>query len=123
MTKTEQYIRDSMAALEGARESAARNAGDLAELSGMLGGVRDQLAEVMMSVTVRAHGLDKTMAAIRITLADCEARASTLSLERAASCEALTRIVGPPANSPQGDELQDTRPMGLDEIAEMNGED
>lgn len=111
-------------AIESARDADARGAGDLAELAGVLDGIRDSMAEAMVSVQAKALGFDKVLAALRLSLSEAIEQARAMSLARAVACEALTRRVGPPRQSPKAtSDLDDTKPMSLEEIASANAED
>lgn len=121
---TERYIRESMIALESARDSAAQQAGDLAELAHAVESAHSDLAEIMMGVAATAYGLDKPIAAVRLRLEHVREKLSRLGLERASSCEALTRLVGPPRTSARAtNENDDTAVLPLDDVARMNAED
>lgn len=121
---TEARIRDLLIALESARDADARGAGDLMEFAGLADGVRDSMAELMVSSQAKALGFDKPLAALRISLAELIQRAQAMGLARAAACEALTRRIGPPRSSLADDgSNDDTVPMSLDEIAAINAED
>ena len=121
---TEPHVRDFVVALETARDADARRAGDLAELAGLVEGVRDGLAEIMLSVQAKALGLDRALAGMRLVLDEIRERAQRYGLECAAACESLTRRIGPPRASPADDgSNDDTRPIDMAEVAAMNAED
>lgn len=113
-----------MVMLEAERDAHARRAGDMAELAGIIVSARDKLAEIMISAQARALGLDKPIASVRLQLSSAEECANAAALQHASACETLTRHVGPPAASPVGNpDAADTRPMSVEEIAEINSED